>query len=252
MFILMHRLAVNMEWLPDAWSPQVVVIDIDGTITDENKTLSSEAVEALRRLEANGIPVVLATGNVRPVAYGLWRFIGLSAPMCCENGGVVWHPSWDEPLVRASGSEAREAALWLADRIQGLDAEGIATNAWRESEWCLFPNEDLAAIEATLLASEWSHLSDVRTGFAIHLMEPHLSKGEGLKVLFERMGWSMAQALCVGDAPNDLSMFEVLGWSVAVGGAFDSVREAANVASPYPHGATFPPLVDAILSARGA
>ena len=67
MFILMHRLAVNMEWLPDAWSPQVVVIDIDGTITDENKTLSSEAVEALRRLEANGIPVVLATGNVRPV-----------------------------------------------------------------------------------------------------------------------------------------------------------------------------------------
>ena len=56
----------------------------------------------------------------------------------------------------------------------------------------------------------------------------------------------------MGDAPNDLSMFDVLGWSVAVGGAFDSVREAANVASPYPHGATFPPLVDAILSARGA
>jgi hydroxymethylpyrimidine pyrophosphatase-like HAD family hydrolase len=105
----------------------------------------------------------------------------------------------------------------------------------------------LEAISESIAQSEWSHLSVVRTGFAIHLMEPHLSKGEGLRVLFERMGWSIEEALCVGDAPNDLPMFELLRWSVAVGGAFDVVSQAANVVSPYPHGATFPPLVDAIL-----
>ena len=68
--------------------------------------------------------------------------------------------------------------------------------------------------------SQWSHLSVVRTGFAIHLMEPHLSKGEGLRYLFDRMGWSPDDALCVGDAPNDLPMFDFLRWAVAVGGAF--------------------------------
>ena len=83
-----------MEWLPPAWCPKVVVIDIDGTITDGEKHLSMQAVESIRRLEKAGIPVVLATGNVRPITYGLWRFLGLSAPMCCENGGVLWHPSW--------------------------------------------------------------------------------------------------------------------------------------------------------------
>lgn len=250
MFILIDLLPCFMEWLPDGWTPRVVVIDIDGTITDEKKFLSTSAVQALRRLEANGIPVVLATGNVRPVAYGLWRFIGLSGPMCCENGGVLWHPTWNEPIVRASGEEARQAGRWLAEQIDGLDSQGIATNRWRESEWCLFPTEDLDAIEAALARSKWDHLSVIRTGFAIHLMEPHLSKGAGLKMLFERMGWALEDALCVGDAPNDLSMFDVIAWSVAVGGAFKPVREAADVVSPFPHGDTFEPLVEAILSSR--
>jgi hydroxymethylpyrimidine pyrophosphatase-like HAD family hydrolase len=56
--------------------------------------------------------------------------------------------------------------------------------------------------------------------------------------------------LCVGDAPNDLSMFETARWSIAVKGAFDSVSEAADVRSPHMHGDTFEPLVDAILNSR--
>ena len=83
-----------MDWLPKGWKPKLVAVDIDGTLTDTNKVLNLEAVDALRRLEKAGIPVTLATGNVRPITYGLWRFIGLSGPMCCENGGVLWHPDW--------------------------------------------------------------------------------------------------------------------------------------------------------------
>ena len=142
------------------------------------------------RLEAHGIPVVLATGNVRAITYGLWRFLGLTGPICCENGGVLWHPKWKGPVVRASGKEARKAAEWLAGEIQGLDSQGIETNQWRESEWCLFPYEDLDAVNEAMARSEWKHLDVVRTGFAIHLMEPHLSKGHGLTELFERMNWS--------------------------------------------------------------
>ena len=250
MFLIFIRLAQHMQWLPEGWCPSVVVIDIDGTITDGKKHLSTEAVQSIRRLEEAGIPVVLATGNVRPVTYGLWRFLGLSAPMCCENGGVIWHPSWEEPVLRAKADEAKEAAVWLAKHIEGVDAQGIATNRWRESEWCLFPDEPLEAITVAVKESQWSHLSVVRTGFAIHLMEPHLSKGEGLQYLFDRMGWSSDDALCVGDAPNDLPMFDFLRWSVAVGGAFPEVQEAADVVSPHPHGATFPPLVDAILARK--
>ena len=104
-----------MQWLPDGWRPKAIAVDIDGTITDYNKKLHLEAIEALRRLEDAGIPVILATGNVRAITYGLSRFIGASGPMVCENGGVVWHPTWDEPIVREPMGLERKNALktWL-------------------------------------------------------------------------------------------------------------------------------------------
>ena len=221
-------------------------MDIDGTITDYNKILHLEAIEALRRLEDAGIPVILATGNVRAITYGLSRFIGASGPMVCENGGVVWHPSWDEPIVRADGARAKKCAQDMAKHID-IDPEGITTNAWRESEWCLFKHEDLDAVNDWVSNSEYSDLAVVKTGFAIHLMEPHLSKGEGLRVALQNMGLSPDDILAVGDAPNDIPMFELVGHSVAVGGCFNSLAEVASVVSPYPHGDTFKPLVDAIL-----
>lgn len=236
-----------MEWLPEDWVPSVVAVDIDGTLTDERKRLNLDAVEALRALEDHGIPVVLATGNVRPVTYGLWRFLGLTAPFCCENGGVLWSPNDTDPVLRATKDEAQAAAQWLAERLPGLNPSGIASNRWRESEWCLRPEEDLEAIRSFLSDSPWSNLSVIRTGFAIHLMDPVLSKGAGLEALAEQHGWSLDGLLAVGDAPNDLSMFEVARWSVAVGGAFSEVAAAASVVSPHPHGDTFKPLVDAIL-----
>jgi len=236
-----------MQWTPEGWKPKAVAVDIDGTITDNNKKIHLDAIRSLRRLEDAGIPVILATGNVRAITYGLWRFIGASGPMVCENGGVVWHPEWGAPIVRADGGRARDAANMLAEELK-LDANGITTNAWRESEWCLFPDEDLEAITNLIANSEYSDLSVIKTGFAIHLMEPQLSKAQGLKVALEKMGISAEDVLAVGDAPNDIPMFELLGHSIAVGGCFEELAAVADVVSPYPHGDTFSPLVDSILS----
>ncbi|MEZ7988303.1 MAG: phosphoglycolate phosphatase [Candidatus Poseidoniaceae archaeon] len=238
-----------MEWLPKDWHPKFVAVDIDGTLTDDKKQLNTRALDALRELEDAGIPVILATGNVRAITYGLWRFLKLTGPICCENGGVLWHPTFGDPIFQADGAEAKRAAEWLST-VMPVNAKGVESNQWRESEWCLEPNEDLELIRTKLSESEWSHLSALRTGFAIHLMEPHLSKGSGLEIILDRMGWSKEDMLCVGDAPNDLSMFETAHWSVAVKGAFDSVSDAADVCSPHFHGDTFEPLVEAILKAQ--
>ena len=147
-----------MQWIPNGWRPKAIAVDIDGTITDYNKKLHLEAIESLRLLEESGIPVILATGNVRAITYGLSRFIGASGPMVCENGGVVWHPSWDEPIVRADGARARKCAQDMSLELD-IDPEGITTNAWRESEWCLFKDEDLDAVNNWVSNSEYSDLA---------------------------------------------------------------------------------------------
>ena len=235
-----------MQWIPTGWVPKAVAVDIDGTITDSNKAIHLGAIAALRRLEDAGIAVILATGNIRAITYGLWRFIGATGPMVCENGGVVWHPDWGEPIVRADGARARSAGQMLEDKL-GIDSRGITTNDWRESEWCLFPDENISEITKLISESQYADLSVVKTGFAIHLMEPHLSKGEGLTIALDKMQIRPDEVLAIGDAPNDISMFEIVGHSVAVGGCFEELAAVAKVISPYPHGETIAPLVDAIL-----
>ncbi len=235
-----------MNWLPQGWKPKAVAVDIDGTITDSDKKIHLGAIKQLRKLEEAGIPVILATGNVRAITYGLWRFIGASGPMVCENGGVVWHPKWGDPIVRANGERARKCAEDMAKEID-IDPRGITTNTWRESEWCLFTHENLDAVSEWVSNSKYSDLTVVKTGFAIHLMEPNLSKGEGLAVALEKMQISPDDVLAVGDAPNDISMFEYLGRSVAVGGCFQDLADVADVVSPHMHGDTFAPLVESIL-----
>ena len=235
-----------MRWLPEGWIPKAIAIDIDGTITDDSKVLHTGAIESLRRIEAAGIPVILCTGNVRAIVYGLWRFIKLSGVMVCENGGVIWHPN-SEPLLRADGNEAKNAAKWLSRKIEGLDEQGITTNAWRESEWCLKTDEDLDAIRDELSNSQWSHLSVVKTGFAIHLMEPWINKGEGLTVGLEMMNISPEDVLAIGDAPNDIPMFELVHHSIAVGGSFPSLQKVASITSDLPHGAAIEPVINEII-----
>jgi Cof subfamily protein (haloacid dehalogenase superfamily) len=54
------------------------------------------------------------------------------------------------------------------------------------------------------------------------------SKGEGLRALAEREGFSLEDTVVFGDALNDLPMLEVAGRSVAVANAVDEVRAAAD------------------------
>jgi len=68
-----------------------VVTDVDGTLTDADRRLDPGAVKVVRDLERRGIPVALATGNVLPIALGLYRSLGLSGPIVAENGGMVYH-----------------------------------------------------------------------------------------------------------------------------------------------------------------
>ncbi|HSA35965.1 MAG TPA: HAD hydrolase family protein, partial [Methanomassiliicoccales archaeon] len=56
---------------------RAVVCDVDGTITDPSKIIQTLGIEVLRKAQDRGRVVILASGNVLPVVYGLSTFIGL-------------------------------------------------------------------------------------------------------------------------------------------------------------------------------
>ena len=61
------------------FSPQLVALDIDGTIVDREGRLPDSVREAVHRVCQAGVPVVLATGRGVTGAIGVHEELGLPA-----------------------------------------------------------------------------------------------------------------------------------------------------------------------------
>jgi len=68
----------------------------------------------------------------------------------------------------------------------------------------------------------------------VEVTNPNASKGRALRRLCERLGVSLADAVAVGDAPNDADMLAAAGYAVAVEGAPQSLLDVADATCPKP------------------
>ena len=61
----------------------------------------------------------------------------------------------------------------------------------------------------------------------VELNSADATKGKALTVLCDHLGVDTEKVAAFGDADNDVTMFEAVGVGVAMGNAFDSVKQAA-------------------------
>lgn len=206
---------------------KAIVVDIDGTLTDRSKVMSTRGIEALRRVQAGGTVVGLASGNVLPVAYGVSTYLGLKGPIVAENGGVV---CYRDEIVELFDRELPDRALEHLRRH--LEVEELFTSQWRRTEVGLKRSADIERVRALL--EGWNVVVEC-TGFAIHIMSPGHGKGAGVRKAAEMLGITTAEVAAFGDSDNDVSMFRECGASVAVGNASPAARAAAGYVSPFDH-----------------
>lgn len=206
---------------------RAVAVDIDGTVTDYERRLQWPGVEALRRVEAQGIPVLSASGNVAPVTRAFANFVGLSGPLICENGGVVYDAAGRRRRLLATRKRPDRAARHLARK--GFRVRPLWSDDWRVSELALELDLDEDRVRKAL--DGWG-LEVVTTRFALHLMEPGIDKFQGLKVALRylrgRPRVRLDEVLAIGDSNNDVSMLEGCGRSGVVANATPRAKAAAG------------------------
>jgi len=201
---------------------------VDGTITDGSKHIQPKAIEVLRKVQANGYHVMLATGNVLPVAYGLSAFLGIKGPVIAENGGLVYYK---EQVYKLQSIETPlQAWTYLKEKMP--EAERLFTDHWRETEVGLKRSTDLDMVKKILF--DWPVEIEV-TGFAIHIMEPGHSKLKGVVKGCELLGIEPHEVLAIGDSDNDVRLLRGVGQSVAVGNASLLAKQAAKYVAEASH-----------------
>lgn len=208
---------------------KAVVIDIDGTLTDEKRRLSCEAAKAVRKME---IPVILASGNILCFVKCASKLIGSSDIMIAENGGVI-SMGFDGP-VYISGDKARcDKALQLLNthlELEELDG------SLRKSEVALRRNFDINAARDILLNENIHNIEIVDTGFAVHIKTVEVNKGTGLRRVAALIDADPQDFAAIGDSANDIEMLKAAGMGFAVANAHPDLKDVADHVTSYPYG----------------
>jgi phosphoglycolate phosphatase (TIGR01487 family) len=217
---------------------RIIATDIDLTLTDARIRLDTAAVEKIRRLEAKGVKVILTSGRNLAVTGALAQLIGTCGLVVAENGGAI--ARYQTPIRIFGRIENARAALDLLRRrmkakiIERPDSRyGI-----RLSDVALkrtFRPEDANKI----LAESGLKVRLIDSGVTFLLLDAHLDKGFALKKLAKLQGFSLASVAAIGDNYNDLDLFGVAGYRMAVGNAPGEVKANADYACKREYGKGF-------------
>lgn len=247
-------------------SCKMVVLDLDGTLTNSKKELSERNRLTLIKLQEQGVKVVLASGRptygIVPIAKALEleRFGGY---ILAYNGGVIincatgeevysnvlpddliaplHHYSTDAECVILSYDNEFILTEKPDDKYVGIEAhlnkmEVRGVENFVESFSAPLPKcltvgdpEKILALEAQLKDLFSQRMGIFRSEpFFLELVPLGIDKAFSLSRLLEYTGETKEEMIAFGDGFNDLSMIEFAGVGVAMANAQDAVKERAD------------------------
>ncbi len=238
---------------------KLVAFDMDGTLLNEDMSLSSRNKIALQNLKKAGITPCLSSG--RPPR-GLYKFcdeLGFDLPLITFNGAEVLPspkaaPIYANELNCSLAKEAfmlgvkngAEVVMWQSDElIMSGDTELLREYQRMSNAPFLFYNDDIQLDKLSLRKVLWKYPDAERMAMwrdemgeyfkdrlNVATSSPHLlefvgnsvSKGVALGKLCDYLGIDLTETVVFGDGYNDLPMLQVAGLSVAMGNAEDAVK----------------------------
>lgn len=246
---------------------KVLVLDIDGTLTNSQKQVTEKTREALDEIRRRGHIVVLAsgrpTGGLRMITKAL-DFDHFGGYTISYNGACVtdtvsgetvfknavpdYVPSWmhQYALEHGLGMCTYTGNVLLcgtkADRFIERETEINEFTRLHVQDFSGYMRTDFYKVlmtapptlakenEARLARRFMNRLSIYRSEpFFIEVMNRGVSKADAIAGLLERLGLEREDVIACGDGLNDLSMIKYAGLGVAMGNAQPAVKEAADV-----------------------
>jgi len=243
----------------------LVAMDIDGTLLNSEHEVPQENLAAISAVRSAGVLATLVTGRSTFSLVPVFEQIDLDIPYICSGGAEITDPSTGESIDRrviarsdlefivTTARECKIAMFFsLPDGIYyeappGSREDWTPSRAYQVIKVEDILSENTAKAVKIALYGDPDRLSQIETtirqhGPAVHLAYPlevfldvtheDANKGAALIRLVNHLDVSLEKTLAIGDADNDLSMFNVAGLSIAMGNAAPQVKAAADRIAP--------------------
>lgn len=235
---------------------KVIMLDVDGTlISFETHKIPHSSIEALKKAHDNGIKIVIATGRaagdlheISAVPYD--GIIALNGADCilCDGTVIRRHPIPKEDFKK-SIELAKEFNFAVAIELdEGVFVNQMTPTVEQLARLVEHPIPPIVDIEELFERKECCQLCfyfDYETEQKVMPFLPNLSasrwypsfadinvagisKASGLSAFAEHYGIETSEIMACGDGGNDISMLTTAGIGVAMGGASEMVKSAAD------------------------
>ncbi|ADL07408.1 Cof-type HAD-IIB family hydrolase [Thermosediminibacter oceani] len=242
---------------------RLVVTDLDGTLLDNEKRVSSANIEAIKRLREAGIMFTIATGRGERAAGPFIKLLGIDMPAVLFNGGEIYDPSrgpvytsyLEKDVFHLVIDHFRNSEMGIVtfhhDRIFIADLkpshdlylkrEKVEVERLKDPEEVDEVNKILLVGDVPLakkMMAELEKKAGIRINhvqsdrFYLEVIPDGVSKAEGLRKLCDILGIDRQSVVAIGDNMNDLSMIEFAGLGVAVENAEEEIKRAAGLIVP--------------------
>ena len=203
---------------------KALACDYDGTLAFEDR-IGPAVREALGQARKAGLYLILVTGRTFFELTRVCDCLELFDAVVAENGAVLYYPG--SAMIRDQGPPVPDRLLAELDR-RGIyyQVGRVIVGTGRGDEGAV--KEALAAAGVTR--------DLIYNRAALMLLPAGVSKGSGVQQALRLMGLSPHDVLALGDAENDLPLFDACGFSGCPGDSLPAVRERVDWVFPGAHG----------------
>ena len=240
----------------------LLVSDIDGTLVTDAKRLTTAAIRAAASLTDAGVRLSLVSSRPPMGFAALSDALRLRAPLGAFNGGAILNPDLsiiESTLVAAA--DARTALDAFAEF--GIDGWLFTTDRWyvTDPEGPLVPKEkmtiggepnvvaafdDLLGRVGKLVGSSNDHDRMARCeaalatrlgsgtrarrsqAYYLDVTPAGFDKGRAVRRIAEVLSVPLDEVAVIGDMANDLPMFQVAPYRIAMGNGIEELKSMAS------------------------
>ncbi len=251
---------------------KILFTDLDGTLLNDNKTVSDALFETLQQLQEKGHILVLSSGRPLDSILEVKEMLELQNRglyVSAYNGGLVYDCNLEKSVIEkrvsfADVSYILDVARHTHTYCQTYTATHIVTekeskelefylktihlpvictprpiDALSEEPFKLLAidldnHENLEQFKKTLMPWANGRITTLYSNpMYLELVPASAGKGQALAELCKHLQIPLTNAMSAGDMENDISMLEVAGCSVAMQNAAPRVKEIADLTSEY-------------------
>ena len=245
---------------------KLIVVDLDGTLLNDEHQVSDRNVDALKRAIAQGVKVMIATGKTFLSAKSIIEKLGLTTPGIFVQGLTVYQPdgtlTWQKTLptdvCRRVITFAEERGFTIvAYSGTRLLCREISDGIERLSEKYHEPELEVVGPLQNILfdtqinkmilvkqnspkkvtALRWQlerqldgegRLVQAMISDMLEVLPPNVSKGGTLPMVLKKLDIAPEHVLAIGDGENDIEMIKLAGVGVAMGNADEKLKAVAD------------------------